>query len=79
MFIDITPRVSSFSSLVSVRPPLVSSGTPKLHLLVFTVFLIFFFFLLPAAYMNPSHRETKKGLRSLVGVVSQQVFNFRCR
>ena len=43
---------------VRVRPPLVFSGTQKLHPLVCTVF--FCFFLLPAAYTTPSKRETKK-------------------
>ena len=44
---------------VRVRPPLVLSGTPKLHPLVFSVFC-FRGFLLPAAYTSPSRRETQK-------------------
>ena len=47
----------SASSGLHVRHPLLFRSTPKLHLLVFSVF--FAFFLLPAAYTTATKRETK--------------------
>ena len=44
---------------VRVRPPLVFSGTQKLHPLVFSVFFCFLF-LLPAAYTTRSKRDAKQ-------------------
>ena len=45
---------------VRVRPPLVFSGTPKLHSLVLNVCVCLF--LLPASYTTPRKREKKTSL-----------------